>query len=49
MNSPFRIEDHLEAQVGRNDLPVANFKPLRESSYIKPSEIGRGNSLCLCS
>ena len=49
MNSPFSIEDHLEPQVGRNDLPVANFKPLHESSYIRQSEIGRDNKLILCS
>ena len=49
MNSPFRIEDHLEAQDGRNNLPVANFKPFNENSSIRPPEIGKGNSLCLCS
>ena len=48
MRNPLRIEDHLEAQIGSEDLPIINSKPLRESSYILPSQVSSDISLCLC-
>lgn len=48
MRNPLRIEDHLEAQIGSDDLPIINSKPLRESSYILPSQVSGDMSLCLC-
>ena len=38
----------MEAQVGCNNLLVANFNPLRESSFIRPTEIEKGFAFSLC-
>ena len=49
MSIPLRTEDHLEAQIGHDDLPLIESKPHCESSYILKSQISSERSLCLCS
>ena len=49
MNSPFRNEDYLETQVGRMICLLQILNLSVRVSYIRPSEIGRANLLCLCS